>query len=196
MPWLRGHRPPRDQARRLLRMLPGTGAVPACVPLILSRPQAEICWCGCSCASPPAPPHSRAGVNPSSTSALLCSHAHGLGRVDGLLAGAQNMSYSMQHHPPYGCGRSLGTSWAWAPLSSGQGRGARVGCTQSVTSASVSGHVAGPALTLLPLPPPVSLLPELTEQFSPPDIAPPLLARLVEAIEKKGEGAGPQGAKG
>ncbi|KYO33290.1 phosphatidylinositol 3-kinase regulatory subunit beta [Alligator mississippiensis] len=33
---------------------------------------------------------------------------------------------------------------------------------------------------------PVSLLPELTEQFSPPDIAPPLLARLVEAIEKKG----------
>ncbi|XP_019393904.1 PREDICTED: phosphatidylinositol 3-kinase regulatory subunit beta [Crocodylus porosus] len=32
----------------------------------------------------------------------------------------------------------------------------------------------------------VSLLPDLTEQFSPPDIAPPLLARLVEAIEKKG----------
>jgi len=29
-------------------------------------------------------------------------------------------------------------------------------------------------------------LPDLAEQFAPPDIAPPLLVKLVEAIEKKG----------
>lgn len=29
-------------------------------------------------------------------------------------------------------------------------------------------------------------LPDLAEQFAPPDIAPPLLIKLVEAIEKKG----------
>ncbi|XP_015280130.1 PREDICTED: phosphatidylinositol 3-kinase regulatory subunit beta [Gekko japonicus] len=31
-----------------------------------------------------------------------------------------------------------------------------------------------------------SILPELSEQFVPPDVAPPLLCRLVDAIEKKG----------
>lgn len=30
-------------------------------------------------------------------------------------------------------------------------------------------------------------LPDLAEQFAPPDIAPPLLVRLLEAIEKKGK---------
>uniref|UniRef100_A0A8C3UI70 Phosphatidylinositol 3-kinase regulatory subunit beta n=1 Tax=Catharus ustulatus TaxID=91951 RepID=A0A8C3UI70_CATUS len=34
-----------------------------------------------------------------------------------------------------------------------------------------------------------SPLPDLQEQFSPPEIAPPLLVKLVEAIEKKGKGA-------
>lgn len=29
-------------------------------------------------------------------------------------------------------------------------------------------------------------LPDLAEQFAPPDVAPPLLIKLVEAIEKKG----------
>lgn len=29
-------------------------------------------------------------------------------------------------------------------------------------------------------------LPDLAEQFAPPDIAPPLLVKLLEAIEKKG----------
>lgn len=29
-------------------------------------------------------------------------------------------------------------------------------------------------------------LPDLAEQFAPPDIAPPLLIKLLEAIEKKG----------
>lgn len=32
-------------------------------------------------------------------------------------------------------------------------------------------------------------LPDLTEQFSLPETAPPMLARLLEAIEKKGERA-------
>lgn len=36
---------------------------------------------------------------------------------------------------------------------------------------------------------PGSSLPDLQEQFSPPEIAPPLLVKLVEAIEKKGKGA-------
>lgn len=36
---------------------------------------------------------------------------------------------------------------------------------------------------------PGSPLPDLQEQFSPPEIAPPLLVKLVEAIEKKGKGA-------
>ncbi|KAG8454822.1 hypothetical protein GDO86_001152 [Hymenochirus boettgeri] len=31
-----------------------------------------------------------------------------------------------------------------------------------------------------------ALLPELIDQFSPPDVAPPILARLLEAVEKKG----------
>lgn len=30
-------------------------------------------------------------------------------------------------------------------------------------------------------------LPDLPEQFSPPDVAPPLLVKLVEAIERTGE---------
>lgn len=30
-------------------------------------------------------------------------------------------------------------------------------------------------------------LPELSEQFAPPEVAPPLLCRLVDVIEKKGE---------
>lgn len=56
----------------------------------------------------------------------------------------------------------------------------------------------GPALLLraelvlspsLPPSPPGSPLPDLQEQFSPPEIAPPLLVKLVEAIEKKGKGA-------
>lgn len=29
-------------------------------------------------------------------------------------------------------------------------------------------------------------LPDLAEQFAPPDVAPPLLIKLLEAIEKKG----------
>lgn len=29
-------------------------------------------------------------------------------------------------------------------------------------------------------------LPDLTEQFSPPDVAPPILIKIVETIEKKG----------
>lgn len=33
-------------------------------------------------------------------------------------------------------------------------------------------------------------LPDLAEQFAPPDAAPPLLIKLVEAIEKKGNPAG------
>lgn len=32
-------------------------------------------------------------------------------------------------------------------------------------------------------------LPDLAEQFAPPDVAPPLLIKLVEAIEKKGNPA-------
>lgn len=40
----------------------------------------------------------------------------------------------------------------------------------------------------LPPSPPGSPLPDLQEQFSPPEIAPPLLVKLVEAIEKKGKG--------
>lgn len=35
---------------------------------------------------------------------------------------------------------------------------------------------------------PGSPLPDLQEQFSPPEVAPPLLVKLVEAIEKKGNG--------
>lgn len=35
-----------------------------------------------------------------------------------------------------------------------------------------------------------STLPDLAEQFAPPDVAPPLLIKLVEAIEKKGNPAG------
>ena len=35
-----------------------------------------------------------------------------------------------------------------------------------------------------------STLPDLAEQFAPPDIAPPLLIKLVEAIEKKGNPTG------
>lgn len=35
-----------------------------------------------------------------------------------------------------------------------------------------------------------STLPDLAEQFAPPDVAPPLLIKLVEAIEKKGNLAG------
>ena len=34
------------------------------------------------------------------------------------------------------------------------------------------------------------VLPDLAEQFAPPDIAPPLLIKLVEAIEKKGNPTG------
>lgn len=33
-------------------------------------------------------------------------------------------------------------------------------------------------------------LPDLAEQFAPPDIAPPLLIKLVEAIERKGNPGG------
>lgn len=29
-------------------------------------------------------------------------------------------------------------------------------------------------------------LPDLTEQFSPPDVAPPILIKIIETIEKKG----------
>lgn len=32
----------------------------------------------------------------------------------------------------------------------------------------------------------VLTLPDLAEQFAPPDVAPPLLIKLLEAIEKKG----------
>lgn len=32
----------------------------------------------------------------------------------------------------------------------------------------------------------VLALPDLAEQFAPPDVAPPLLIKLLEAIEKKG----------
>lgn len=52
-------------------------------------------------------------------------------------------------------------------------------------------HLLGAELGLtpsLPPSPPGSSLPDLQEQFSPPEIAPPLLVKLVEAIEKKGKG--------
>lgn len=31
------------------------------------------------------------------------------------------------------------------------------------------------------------MLPDLPEQFSPPDVAPPILLKLVEAVEQTGE---------
>lgn len=60
------------------------------------------------------------------------------------------------------------------------------------------GLCPGPALRLraelvlspsFPPSAPGSPLLDLQEQFSPPEIAPPLLVKLVEAIEKKGKGA-------
>lgn len=41
-----------------------------------------------------------------------------------------------------------------------------------------------------PSPFPGLVFPELADQFAPPEVAPPLLCRLVDAIEKKGEEAG------
>uniref|UniRef100_A0A8D0H9F6 Rho-GAP domain-containing protein n=1 Tax=Sphenodon punctatus TaxID=8508 RepID=A0A8D0H9F6_SPHPU len=55
-----------------------------------------------------------------------------------------------------------------------QGRGAR--CLERAPGASGNSAAARKAFTL----------PDLTEQFSPPDIAPPLLIKILEAIEKKG----------
>lgn len=55
---------------------------------------------------------------------------------------------------------------------------------------SAAERLLGAELELTPsLPPssPGSPLPDLQEQFSPPEIAPPLLVKLVEAIEKKGK---------
>lgn len=52
---------------------------------------------------------------------------------------------------------------------------------------SVSGRAGSDASFLSPSSP-GSPLPDLQEQFSPPEIAPPLLVKLVEAIEKKGRG--------
>lgn len=52
---------------------------------------------------------------------------------------------------------------------------------------SVSGRAGSDASSLSPSSP-GSPLPDLQEQFSPPEIAPPLLVKLVEAIEKKGRG--------
>lgn len=52
---------------------------------------------------------------------------------------------------------------------------------------SAAGRAGSDASSLSPSSP-GSPLPDLQEQFSPPEIAPPLLVKLVEAIEKKGRG--------
>lgn len=81
--------------------------------------------------------------------------------------------------------------FAWATASQG-GHGFPCSCWE------LPGLCPDPALLLraelvlspsLPPSPPGSPLPDLQEQFSPPEIAPPLLVKLVEAIEKKGKGA-------
>lgn len=49
-----------------------------------------------------------------------------------------------------------------------------------------AGVLLGPLPTFFPLLPGLTL-PDLPEQFSPPDVAPPILVKLVEAIERTGE---------
>ena len=49
-----------------------------------------------------------------------------------------------------------------------------------------TGVLLGTLPTFCPLLPGLTL-PDLPEQFSPPDVAPPILVKLVEAVERTGE---------
>lgn len=91
-------------------------------------------------------------------------------------------------------GRLLAGSMLCLPGSQPHSRGHGFPCS----CWELPGLCPGPALLLraelvlspsLPPSPPGSPLPDLQEQFSPPEVAPPLLVKLVEAIEKKGKGA-------